>query len=88
MDHMIDTVEEGGSGGGFLSQIPVILWQRKWWVIAPTVVGTIAALAAIFLIPPTYRSNAIMLVESPQLPQEVIGIDTSNDVIDRRIAAI
>ena len=88
MDHMIDTVEEGGSGGGFLSQIPVILWQRKWWVIAPTVVGTIAALAANFLIPPTYRSNAIMLVESPQLPQEVIGIDTSNDVIDRRIAAI
>jgi uncharacterized protein involved in exopolysaccharide biosynthesis len=87
MDPM-DMLEEGTGGGNFLGQLPSILWQRKWWIIIPTVVGAIAALAAALLIPPSYRSNAIMLVESPQLPEDVIGIDTRNDVIDRRIAAI
>ncbi|PKP68705.1 MAG: lipopolysaccharide biosynthesis protein [Alphaproteobacteria bacterium HGW-Alphaproteobacteria-5] len=51
------------------------------------IVGVVAAIAAILLIPPSYRSNAIMLVESPQLPKEVIGLDAGN-MIDRRIAAI
>jgi polysaccharide biosynthesis transport protein len=79
-------VEQGG-GGSFIQQLPIILWQRKWWIIVPTVLGIIGAIAAIFLIPPVYRSNAIMLVESPQLPSEVIGSDDV-DIVDRRIARI
>lgn len=89
MDHMIETGEENEGGGNFLGQLPVILWQRKWWIIVPTIIGAVSALAAVLLIPTTYRSNAIMLVESPQLPKDVIGIDGgSDDLIDRRIAGI
>jgi len=80
-------LDEGASSGNFLQQLPVVLWQRRWLIIIPTIIGIIAAIAAILLISPTYRSNAIMLVESPQLPKEVIGLDSGN-VIDRRIAAI
>ena len=85
---MFDTpADEGASGGSFLQQLPVILWQRRWFIVLPTVIGLFAAIAAVVLIPPSYRSNAIMLVESPQLPNEVIGLDAGN-MIDRRIAAI
>lgn len=79
--------EDVAAGGGFVQQLPVILWQRKWWIIGPAIIGLVAAIAAVLLIPPTYRANAIMLVESPQLPEEVIGTG-ADDVIDRRIAAI
>lgn len=78
---------DGGGGGNLLALLPVILWQRKWWIIIPALLGVIAAIAAVLLIPPVYRSNAVMLVESPQLPDEVIGFDAT-DVIERRVASI
>ena len=81
------SVGDEPAGGNFLQQLPVILWQRRWFIIVPTIIGIVAAVAAILLVPPVYRSNAIMLVESPQLPKEVLGTDSGN-LIDRRIAAI
>jgi len=80
-------LDDGAAGGNFLEQLPTILWQRRWFIIIPAVIGIVAAIAGALLIPPTYRSNAIMLVESPQLPKEVIGLD-GGDLIDRRVAAI
>lgn len=85
---MFDTTDDDeGGGGGFLQQLPVILWQRRLLVFVPAAIGVVGAIAATLLVPPVYRSNAIMLVESPQLPKEVLGQDPG-DVIDRRIAAI
>ena len=78
---------EEGSGSNFIPLLPVILWQRRWWVIVPALIGVLAAIAAILLINPVYRANAVMLVQSPQLPTEVIGTDEL-DVVDRRIARI
>jgi uncharacterized protein involved in exopolysaccharide biosynthesis len=78
---------EQNSDSNFIQLLPVILWQRKWWIIIPAVLGIIASIAAIILITPVYRSNAVMLVQSPQLPTEVIGTGDL-DVVDRRIARI
>ncbi|WP_339693397.1 Wzz/FepE/Etk N-terminal domain-containing protein [uncultured Parasphingorhabdus sp.] len=75
------------SANNLIEQLPIILWQRRWWIIVPTILGIVAAIAAILLIPSVYRSNAIMLVESPQLPSDVIGTDDF-DIIDRRVARI
>ncbi len=80
-------MDNEGEGSGLLAYLPSILWQRRWWIIAPLVAGTALGGAAAFLLPPTYRSTATMLVESPQLPSQLLG-QPQNSMIDRRIAKI
>ena len=80
------TAEPPGSGN-LLSHIPTILWHRRWWIIVPAVLGIVATILAMVFLPPVYRSTAIMLVVSPQLPSEVLQLD-GTEVVDRRIARI
>jgi len=79
--------EESSGGGNFLGLIPVILWQRKWWIIASSVLGILASVVALLVITPTYRSTAVLLVESAQLPKDVLNL-SNEDLIERRLASI
>lgn len=79
--------ESAGSGQGFLAYLPAIFWQRRWWMIVPIVVGIVASIAAVLLIPPRYQASAVMLVQSSQLPDEIIG-ELNDSLIERRIAGI
>ena len=79
--------EERGPGlGAMFGQLPSIFWQRRWYLLVPLLLGAIAATATAFLLPTKYESSAMMLVQSPSLPEDVIG-DVSG-AIDRRIEAI
>lgn len=84
MDSLDDQEFEGGN---LLSQIPVILWQRKWLFIIPFILCIIASAITYFVLPTVYRSQAILLVQSAQLPDEVAG-DGTNEIADRRILRI
>lgn len=79
--------EEERSGGGFLNYLPAILWQRRWVVIPPIVLLTGAGIAAAALLPTTYKSTATVLVESPELPSELVSSPVTT-VLDQRIAKI
>ncbi len=79
--------ERSGEGSGFLSHLPVILWERRWLIFIPLLIGLIGSLLAYFLIPSVFRSTAVMVVQSAQLPTDVTG-NLRNEVIDRRIARI
>ena len=73
--------------GAILAQLPVILWQRRWFIIVPALVIFILAVAAALLLPKKYESSAVLLVQSPSLPKEIIGMQ-SDDAVAQRIAAI
>lgn len=82
-----DDLAETGDDGNFLTKLPAILWERRWFVIIPVVLSTIAGAAAALLLPATYESRAVVLVES----QSLIGqqdFDQGDSEIDRRIAKI
>ncbi|MDE2403604.1 MAG: lipopolysaccharide biosynthesis protein [Sphingomonadales bacterium] len=85
MNRMVDLEEP--QGGNFITYLPAILWQRRWFIIIPLIIGIVAALVAVIVIPPTYRSSALMLVRSAQLSKSTIGADGNEDV-NRRIAQI
>lgn len=89
MKHETDFNDDSGEGegGALLKHIPSILWQRKWLLIVPAILLTIAGIAAAFLMPVTYRSTATLLVRSSALPTDVAGATTS-EIVDRRIARI
>lgn len=86
-DYASGAADPTEQSGNLLGSLPIILWQRRWFIIVPAIVLSIAGLAAAYLLPRTYRSSAILLVESQDLPG-----DTNNTVdqnpIDRRIAKI
>jgi uncharacterized protein involved in exopolysaccharide biosynthesis len=82
---------DDGVGTGFLSAIPTMVWQRRWFVIIPVVVTTLAGLITAFLMQPVYESSATVLIESQQVPDDLIGAlsgggNQVGDMIGQRIA--
>lgn len=79
--------EEPEGGTGILAHLPAIFWQRRWLVVVPFVLLSIAGVAAALLWPTTYRSSAVLVVESQDLPRDIVSSPVT-DLIDQRIAKI
>lgn len=86
---MIDSeTEQSGSGSGwFVNYLPVILWQRRYYVLSCLVILFIAATVAAFALPTTYRSTATLLVQSQDLPTSLVEAPAAG-AIEQRIARI
>ncbi len=91
MATQLSEAETGGGGGGFISALPAMLWQRRWFVIVPVVAATVGGLVTAFLMHPVYESSATVLIESQQVPDDLIGALSGggsqvSDMIGQRIA--
>jgi polysaccharide biosynthesis transport protein len=84
-DRFFDRDDE--ESGAFLSHLPTVIRQRYLLILIPALLCAAAGVAAAFLLPTVYRSSATMLVESPQLPDDVVG-GLDMDIVDQRIAKI
>ncbi|WP_420383823.1 lipopolysaccharide biosynthesis protein [Novosphingobium sp.] len=72
---------------GIFGSIPLIIWQRRWYVIIPAIVIAICSTAAAFYLPRAYVSKAVFLVVSEDLPGQSAN-SPATEIIDRRIAKI
>jgi uncharacterized protein involved in exopolysaccharide biosynthesis len=84
-DSMIsdDHLEEGYSLADYLS----ILRRRRWQLIVPALIlFTVAAIAAVS-IPATYRSQATILIEQQEIPQDLVR-STVTSYADQRVQVI
>ena len=86
-DYASGTSDPADQSGNLLASLPIILWQRRWFVIVPAVLLSIIGIITAYALPRTYRSSAVLLVESQDLPGGAEG-GQSEDPIDRRIAKI
>ena len=87
---MIET--EVGERHGFspawmVNHLPVILWQRRFYVLACFVALLLAGTIAAFALPRTYRSTATLLVQSQDLPTTIVDSPTTG-AVEQRIARI
>ena len=89
MSDPYDSPVEIDDGGGLdlIKSLPNMLWARRWLIILPAVVLSIAGVVAAFLIPPKYRSQATILIESAQLPADLVNSNVS-DAIEQRIERV
>lgn len=60
-----------------------LAWRRKIWVIVATLIGLALGVAAVKLIPPTYRSSTQILVESPRVPSEYVRTTVTTSLQER-----
>jgi len=82
------TIERAEGGGGWLvNHMPAILWQRRMYIIVPFVVLFLVGLVTAFMLPTLYRSSATLLVESQDLPTNIVEAPGTGE-IEKRIAKI
>ena len=64
--------------------------RRRWWLVLPAVLGLTAGVAASSRLPEKYRSETLILVVPPRIPQEIMPrnpetvadrLNTINEVI-------
>lgn len=79
--------QEGAGIGWFFNHLPAILWHRKWWIIGSFLAIFTAALVTAYMLPTIYRSTATLLVQSQDLPTELVQSPTTG-AIEQRIARI
>src|SRR5258708_22975131 len=87
---MIDaeTVERGDSSPVWMvNHLPIILWQRRYFVLACLLAMLLAGVVAAFALPRTYRSTATLLVQSQDLPTTIVDAPTTG-AVEQRIARI
>ena len=83
----IERAETGGGGAWLINHMPTILWHRRLYVIIPAVLVFAIGLVTAYTLPTLYRSSATMLVESQDLPTEIVEAPGTGR-IEERIAKI
>jgi succinoglycan biosynthesis transport protein ExoP len=75
--------EDVKSIGDYLS----IAWRRKFLILIPFIIVISVTVLTVFLLPPVYNSTGTILIESQQIPQELIQ-STVTSFADERIQII
>jgi polysaccharide chain length determinant protein (PEP-CTERM system associated) len=57
--------------------------RRRWWILVPFVLGWAAVLGASWVLPPRYKSEALILVEQQRVPEQYVMPNTTLDVSAR-----
>ena len=61
------------------------VWQRKWWIVAPTVItALVTGAAASYLLPARYRSEAIIHITPQRVPEDIASFVIADRPRDER----
>ncbi|HZC37248.1 MAG TPA: lipopolysaccharide biosynthesis protein [Sphingomicrobium sp.] len=77
-------IERGDAGFGWvINHLPTIMWQRKWYVFGLFGVLVLAAVIAAYSLPTLYQSSATLLIESQELPNNVVDAPPVGEIAQR-----
>ena len=61
----------------------LLLRRRLFYILVPFAVALAAVIAVVFMLPSVYRSTGTILVEAPQIPDNLIRTNVTNTAGDR-----
>src|SRR5262249_12835733 len=64
-----------------------MIWKRKWLLLGAWTILTAATVAVVHNLPPTYRAEVVVLVDSQKIPERYVSSTVSSEV-QERLAAI
>lgn len=64
-----------------------IVWRRRWWFVVPVALVFGVAVLLLLFLPPTYRSEATILIQDQDVPEEIVP-SLMSDHVDRRLDAL
>jgi protein tyrosine kinase modulator len=79
----MDTMEQAPTFRDYVD----IVKRRRWYFIVPAIIVLLGSVVAAVAIPPLYRSTGKILVESQQIPSDLVQ-PTVTSVASQRIAFI
>jgi len=82
-----ETERPDSSPAWMINHLPIILWQRRYYVLVCFVVALVAGATLAFGLPRTYRSTATLLVQAQDLPTSIVDAPASG-AVEQRIARI
>lgn len=60
-----------------------MLWKWRWLALLFWVAGSLLSIALVQFIPPVYRAEAVVLVDSQKIPENFVSPTVSGDLADR-----
>lgn len=64
-----------------------IFWRRKYWILIPAIILMVVTAVVTYSLPATYKSEGLILIESQEIPQDLIRT-TVTSYADQRIEVI
>jgi polysaccharide biosynthesis transport protein len=83
MTSMVDDLDEQSSQGFDLQRYLGVVRRRHLQFLIPLFLGWIVVWGASWVLPPTYRSGTLILVEQPTMPKDYVTPNVIDDLQDR-----
>ena len=66
-----------------LSELARAVWRRRFWFLVPLVLGLLGSIAALKVLPRTYRAATQVLVEAQKVPADYVKPTTTTSIEER-----
>jgi succinoglycan biosynthesis transport protein ExoP len=80
---MSSTKPEAAKPGFLPLSLARIIWKHRLLVLVVTIFGCAASLAIVQELPPVYRAEALILVDSQKIPDRYVSSTVNTDIQDR-----
>ncbi|MGA9391143.1 MAG: hypothetical protein WBV69_11920 [Candidatus Sulfotelmatobacter sp.] len=83
MNTMVDELDDSVSEGFDVQRYLGVVRRRHLQFLIPLLLGWAAVWGTSWVLPPTYRSGTLILVEQPTMPKDYVTPNVSDDLQDR-----
>jgi len=78
---MVEELEQKSTRG--IEEYGAIFGRRKWWILGPLFFGWLLVFASAWVLPATYTSESLILVEQPKVPKTYVEPNVEVDLSER-----